>query len=77
VPLDRLIAEERLTEIPGVGEAVADIITTLHGTGAHPSLENLRKEFPAGVLELLRYPVFVPEVASSSGPTALQRFDKM
>src|SRR5437588_8851480 len=42
VPLDRLIAEDRLTEVPGVGEAIADIITKLHRTGTHPNLEKLR-----------------------------------
>ena len=30
IPLNRLIEEDRLTEIPGVGEAIADIITKLH-----------------------------------------------
>ena len=49
-PLDRLVEEERLTEIPGVGEAIADIITKLHGTGTHRSLEKLRKQLPDGVL---------------------------
>src|SRR4051795_9615703 len=61
VPLERLIAEERLTEIPGVGEAIADIITKLHRTGSHPSLEKLRKEIPAGVLEMLTVPGLRPE----------------
>lgn len=61
VPLDELIAEDRLTEIPGVGEAIADIITKLHKTGTHPSLEKLRKEIPAGVLELLSIPGLRPE----------------
>src|SRR4051795_9254486 len=61
VPLERLIAEERLTEIPGVGEAIADIITKLHRTGTHPSLEKLRKEIPAGVLELLTVPGLRPD----------------
>lgn len=56
VPIERLIEEDRLTEIPGVGEAIADIITKLHRTGTHPSLEKLRKEIPAGVLELLSVP---------------------
>src|ERR1700761_9003625 len=55
-PLDVLIAEDRLTEIPGVGEAIADIITKLHKTGTHPSLEKLRKEIPEGVLEMLAVP---------------------
>jgi len=53
IPLDTLIAEDRLKEIPGVGDAIADIITKLHKTGTHPSLEKLRKEIPAGVIEML------------------------
>src|SRR5215212_3212641 len=61
VPLERLIAEERLTEIPGVGNAIADIITKLHRTGTHPSLEKLRKEIPASVLELLTVPGLRPD----------------
>jgi DNA polymerase (family X) len=61
VPLHVLIEEDRLTEIPGVGEAIADIIKKLHRTGAHPSLEKLRKEIPAGVLEMLTVPGLRPE----------------
>jgi DNA polymerase (family 10) len=61
VPLDRLIAEERLTEIPGVGDAIADIITKLHRTGTHTNLEKLRKEIPPGVLELLKVPGLRPD----------------
>ncbi|MDA9420947.1 DNA polymerase/3'-5' exonuclease PolX [Bradyrhizobium sp. CCBAU 53380] len=61
VPLDVLIAEDRLTEIPGVGDAIADIITKVHKTGSHPSLEKLRKEIPAGVLEMLAVPGLRPE----------------
>jgi DNA polymerase (family 10) len=61
VPLDVLVAEDQLTEIPGVGEATADIITKLHKTGTHPSLEKLRKEIPEGVLEMLSVPGLRPE----------------
>jgi DNA polymerase (family 10) len=61
VALERLIAEDRLTEIPGVGDAIADIIAKLYRTGTHPSLEKLRKEIPAGVLELLTVPGLHPE----------------
>jgi DNA polymerase (family 10) len=60
-PLDRLVAEQRLTEIPGVGDAIADIVTKLYRTGTHPSLEKLRKEVPAGVLELLAVPGLRPD----------------
>jgi DNA polymerase/3'-5' exonuclease PolX len=56
-----LVAEDRLTEIPGVGDAIADIITKIHKTGSHPSLEKLRKEIPAGVLEMLAVPGLRPE----------------
>lgn len=61
VPLDVLVAEDRLTEIPGVGDAIADIITKVHKTGTHPSLEKLREEIPAGVLEMLAVPGLRPE----------------
>ena len=62
-PLDDLIEENRLTEIPGVGDAIADIITKLHRNGTHPSLEKLRKEIPVGVLELLSVPGLRPDKA--------------
>jgi DNA polymerase (family 10) len=61
VQLGTLIAEDRLTEISGVGKSIADIITKLHNTATHPSLEKLRKEIPAGVLELLSVPGLRPE----------------
>jgi DNA polymerase (family 10) len=61
VPLHVLVAEDRLTEIPGVGDAIADIITKLSNSGTHPSLEKLRKEIPEGVLELLAVPGLCPE----------------
>jgi DNA polymerase (family 10) len=60
-PLAEVIHEERLREIPGVGEAIADIITRLHDTGTHPGLEVMRKEIPAGVLEMLTVPGLRPE----------------
>ncbi|MBP0112834.1 DNA polymerase/3'-5' exonuclease PolX [Bradyrhizobium vignae] len=61
VPLDVLVAEDRLTEIPGVGDAIANIVAKLHKTGSHPSLEKLRKEIPEGVLEMLAVPGLRPE----------------
>lgn len=56
-----MIAEGRLTDVPGVGDAIADIVTKLHQTGSHPSLEKLRKEVPAGVLEILTVPGLRPD----------------
>ena len=59
--LDRLIKEDRLREIAGVGEAISGIIKQLAHTGSHPSLEKMRAEVPAGVLELLSIPGLRPE----------------
>jgi DNA polymerase (family X) len=56
LPLEQLIAEDRLTEIPGIGDALAAVITQLHETGAHPRLEAMCEEVPAGVLDMLRVP---------------------
>src|SRR5690349_14895046 len=61
VPLEKFIEDNRLTEIPGVGDAIADIITQLYREGTHPTLEKLRKEIPAGVLELLTVPGLRPD----------------
>jgi DNA polymerase (family 10) len=62
-PLEVIVAEERLTDIPAIGDAIADIVAKLHRTGTHPSLEKLRKEVPDGVLELLSIPGLKPEKA--------------
>ena len=51
-PLDQMIAQGRLREIPGVGDVIADIIIRLHANGTHPCLEAMRQEIPASVLEI-------------------------
>jgi DNA polymerase (family X) len=56
LPLDQIIAQDRLREIPGIGDAIADIIKKLHATGAHPALAKMRREIPAGVLEMPTIP---------------------
>ena len=54
--LDALVREDRLTELPNIGPALAEKITELHRTGTLQLLEQLRAEFPPGILELLRLP---------------------
>jgi DNA polymerase (family X) len=49
-PLNKIIAEERLETVPGVGPAIADIIQKL-----------ARKEAPPRVLDLLSIPGLRPE----------------
>ena len=60
-PIGELIAQNRLREIPGVGEAIAGVITTLFQTGTHPSLEKMRADVPDSVLEMLTIPGLRPE----------------
>lgn len=59
--LDRLLAEGRLTNLPGVGEAIATKVAALAQTGALPLLEELRRAFPAGLLEVARVPDLGPK----------------
>jgi DNA polymerase (family 10) len=60
-PLEDLVAQGRLREIPGVGDAIAERIRTLQRTGTHPKLETLRTQIPAGVLEMLNLPGLRPD----------------
>src|SRR5246127_862139 len=60
-PLDRVIAENRLRELPGIGETIADIVTSLHRSGTHPLLEKLRRDVPEGVLGMLSIPGLKPD----------------
>ena len=56
-PLDAVLAEGRLREIPGIGAAIADKIVAFVETGSIPLLERLRGEIPAGVLDLVAEPL--------------------
>lgn len=56
VPLGQLIAEGRLKEIPGIGDALEAVISKIYETGAHAGLEAMREATPEGVLEMLRIP---------------------
>lgn len=54
--IGRLIQENRLTAIPGIGDALASQVKQLHLTGSSSVLEGLRKEFPPGIVELSGLP---------------------
>jgi DNA polymerase (family 10) len=47
-----LVAEKRLDDLPGIGPALAAVITELHETGRSARLERMREALPAAVLEL-------------------------
>jgi len=46
VELEQLVGEDRLREVPGVGEAIAKKITELVNTGYLEYYEKLKAEFP-------------------------------
>ncbi len=54
--LRELAEENRLQEIPGVGKAIAEKISELALTGESKFFEELRAQFPPGLLELFGLP---------------------
>ncbi|CAN5707174.1 DNA polymerase/3'-5' exonuclease PolX [soil metagenome] len=54
--ISKLIQDNRLTSIPGIGKAIASQIKQLHLTGSSSVLEGLRKEFPPGIIGLSELP---------------------
>ncbi|NVI99725.1 DNA polymerase/3'-5' exonuclease PolX [Myxococcus sp. AM009] len=59
--LGPLVAEGRLESLPGIGAALAEKITELVTTGRLGYLEELRAQFPAGLLELTQLPDVGPK----------------
>lgn len=54
--LDRLVREDQLTTLPRIGSALASQIKQLYLTGESSVLEELRKEFPVGIVQLSSVP---------------------
>ncbi len=48
VEVEQLVAEDRLKEVPGVGEAINKKVTELVTTGKLDYYERLKAEFPEG-----------------------------
>jgi DNA polymerase (family 10) len=53
--------ERSLDDIPGIGKDLAEKIQTLLDTGRLKQLDDLRKDVPAGVVEMLRLPNIGPK----------------
>jgi len=66
-PLAEIVAagEKDLTELPGIGEDLAEKIVTLLKTGSLPLLEELKSQVPDSVLTLLRVPGLGPKRAAA------------
>jgi DNA polymerase (family 10) len=60
-PLAKIIAENRLGEIPGIGEALQKKITELVTTGKLPYYEELKASVPPGLLAMMEIPGVGPK----------------
>ena len=60
-PLHDLVASRKLIKLPGIGEALAEKIISLHKKGTHPTLERLREEISDGLLHVYRVPGLGPK----------------
>src|SRR2546430_8676703 len=54
--IGKLIKENRLTLVKGIGQTLAKQIAELYATGESSFLDKLRAELPAGILELANVP---------------------
>ena len=52
--LQALVANKGLTAIKGIGEAIAEKISTLMTTGKLPYYEELQKSLPPGLMDMIR-----------------------
>ncbi len=60
-PLAQIIADQRLGDIKGIGEALQEKITTLVTTGRLPYYEDLKASIPPGLVEMLNIPGLGPK----------------
>ncbi len=56
---------EDLTEIPGIGDDLADKIKTIVTTGDLPQLKELKKQLPSGLQEVMALPGLGPKKAAA------------
>jgi DNA polymerase (family 10) len=59
--LGRLVEEDRLSEIPGIGSTMRTTITSLVRDGRTPLLDELRASTPPGLVRMLRLPGLGPK----------------
>jgi len=76
----KLVAENRLKEIPGVGDAISKKITELITTGHLEYYNKLRAEFPEGIGALMEIPGIGPRtaliLARDLGVTTIDELEK-
>ncbi|MBI3879296.1 MAG: DNA polymerase/3'-5' exonuclease PolX [Verrucomicrobia bacterium] len=60
-PLEKIVAEDRLGEVKGIGEGIQKKVTELVTTGKLAYYEELKASMPAGLVELLGIPGVGPK----------------
>ena len=60
-PLDKLVEEERLADIKGIGKALAEKITELVNTGELAYYDELKASIPDGLIAMLDIPGLGPK----------------
>jgi len=76
VAVEQLVAEGRLREIPGVGEAITRKITELVTTGRLNYYEKLKSEFPEGTSNLPDIPTQLPQLPVPRSAEAIRYLEQ-
>ena len=63
VPIEKLLEEGKLRDIPGIGEAIEKKIKEIVETGRLEYYERLKSEFPEGITRLMDIPGVGPKLA--------------
>jgi DNA polymerase (family 10) len=64
-PIEKLVSNDKLETIPGVGEGIAKKIKEYLETGKLKYFEELKKVFPEGLLEIMSVPGVGPKTAKT------------
>ena len=79
-PLEKLIAEDRLGEVKGIGDAIQKKIVELCETGRLKYYEDLKASIPAGLLDILQIPGVGPKkikaLWDNLGITTVEQLEK-
>src|SRR5262245_17699475 len=76
--LGDLVAQLRLTSLPGIGPALAAMITDLYETGRSQALEEQRQRVPAVALELSRIPrLGLPKIVALHAALGVKTLDDL
>ncbi len=77
---DMVSEGEDLTELPGIGDDLADKIEVIVSEGTHPLLEELKEELPEGLLDILKIeslgPKRVQKIYNELGVENIQQLER-